>query len=106
MSTNPVSIKIEVDPDNLVNYPDEHLAALWYAAQANPEPAESGWPGRVAEEIGREIIVRWIRDTPIPVWNHQGRRPAPAPQDPADNSLEARLARINGWRPAGDPGCR
>ena len=67
------TITFEIDTDRLAGYTDEHLAELWYIAQANPKPIEDRDASDLAEHIGREIIRRWIRETPLPLWNHQGR---------------------------------
>lgn len=74
MKTN---ITFEIDSDRLDGYTDEYLAELWYIAQANGAGIADRDAGDIAEHIGREIIRRWIRETPVPLWNHQGRH---APQ--------------------------
>lgn len=67
------TISFEIDSDRLQGYSDEHLAALWYIAQANPADITDRDAGDIAEHIDREIIRRWIRGTLVPLWNHQGR---------------------------------
>lgn len=71
------SITFEIDTDKLDGYTDEHIAELWYIAQANPAPIEDRDASQLAELVGREIIKRWMAETPVPLWNHQGRH-APA----------------------------
>lgn len=70
------TIAFEIDTDRLDGYTDEHIAELWYIAQANPAPITDADAGRLAEHIGREIISRWIKSMPAPLWNHQGRHAA------------------------------
>lgn len=65
-----VNIPIKIDPDRLEHYSDEHLAALWYVTQANPAPIGDPRASQIAEHVAREIVARWIRSTPIPLWNH------------------------------------
>jgi hypothetical protein len=68
------SITITFDTDSLQGYTDQHLAALWHVAQANPEDGfQSREPGELAEKIGREIIRRFLTQTPPALWEHQGR---------------------------------
>lgn len=69
-------ITIEIDTDNLTGFSDQHLAALWHVAQANPAPIEERAPGEVAEAVGREIIRRFLAATPPYLWAHQGRHAA------------------------------
>lgn len=70
MSTT--SITIEFDPNNLRGYTDEHLATLWHLAQANPADGfTSKEPGRLAMQIGWEIISRWLRAVPPEMYHHQ-----------------------------------
>ncbi|REE92616.1 hypothetical protein [Cupriavidus plantarum] len=66
-------VTFHIDTRNLATYTDEHLAALWHIAQANPAPITDHEPGELAEHIGREIIRRWLRWAGAPLWNHQGR---------------------------------
>lgn len=67
------TITFTVDTDTLPSLTDEYLAALWHVAQANPVPIEDRAAGQVAEAIGREIIRRFLANTPPLLWNHQGR---------------------------------
>lgn len=67
-------ITITIDPDALASYTDQHLATLWHVAQANPADGFSSHePGDLAEKIGREIIRRYLSNTPPALWEHQGR---------------------------------
>lgn len=69
-----VTISIEIDTANLTNYTDEHLAACWHIAQANPADGfRDNQPGELAEKIGYEIICRWLSNTPPEMYHHQGR---------------------------------
>lgn len=67
------AITIEIDTEQLGQWTDTHLAALWHVAQANPAPLEDPDAGALAEDIGREIIKRWLRATGAEIWHHQGR---------------------------------
>jgi hypothetical protein len=67
------SITIAFDTANLQGYSDEFLAQLWHVAQANPAPITDRDAGEIAENIGREIISRWLKRQPAALWNHQGR---------------------------------
>jgi hypothetical protein len=69
----PSNITIEIDEDRLSSYSDQHLAACWHVAQANPAPIEDLAAGELAERVGREIIKRWLRSTSPELWHHQGR---------------------------------
>lgn len=66
------SITIEFDENGLAGYTDEHLAALWHLAQANPADGfESKEPGELVANIGWEIIRRWLKATPPAMYHHQ-----------------------------------
>jgi hypothetical protein len=67
------AITFTVATDMLSNYTDEHVAALWHIAQANPAPFGDPEACAFAEQIGREIISRWLGTVPPALWNHQGR---------------------------------
>ena len=67
------SITFEIDSAILTHYTDEYLASLWHIAQANPAEYGDITACDIAEEIGREIIRRWLSDTPPSLWNHEGR---------------------------------
>jgi len=67
------TITITVDAAALSTLADDYLAALWHVAQANPAPIEDRDAGVVAEAIGREIIRRFLANTPPMLWAHQGR---------------------------------
>lgn len=70
----PMTITIEIDPNNLSGCEDSHLATLWHLAQANPADGfESSEPGELAAKIGLEIIQRWLRATPPEMFHHQDR---------------------------------
>lgn len=66
------TITLAIDTADLRSLEDSYLAALWHAAQANPAPIENRDAGRLVEEIGREIITRWLAGTPALLWAHQG----------------------------------
>ena len=65
-------ITIAIDEHQLAQQSDESLATLWYVAQANPAPFGDPAACHLVEQIGREIICRWLRITPAPLWNWQG----------------------------------
>ena len=67
------AITFEVKEDMLPHYADEHLAALWHIAQANPAPFGDRDACDFAEHVGRQIITRWLASTPPALWHHQGR---------------------------------
>lgn len=67
------TISITIDSDDLSMVTDEYLAGLWHVSQANPAPMEDREAGAIAELIGREIICRFLRNTPPSLWNHQGK---------------------------------
>lgn len=67
------AITIEVDTARLPHLEDRYLAALWHVGQANPAPISDRDAGAIAEEIGREIIRRWLERTGAELWAHQGR---------------------------------
>lgn len=67
------SITIEIDTDSLRNLTDSALAQCWHVAQANPaDDADDPEAGRLVEDIGREIIRRWLGSTGPELWEHQG----------------------------------
>lgn len=74
-----VTIKFEVETDNLRAYNDEYIAQLWYVSQANPAPFGDADACQFAEYVSREIVRRWLASTPAELWTHQGRHSA-APQ--------------------------
>ncbi len=67
------SITITIDTDALGVLTDSYLAALWHVGQANPAPLENRAAGDVVEYLGREIIRRFLANTPPELWAHQGR---------------------------------
>lgn len=67
------AITFNIDTCSLQSYSDEHIAALWHIAQVNPAPHGDHDAGVLVEHIGREIVLRWLRGVPVPVWNIQGR---------------------------------
>lgn len=67
------AINIVIDSDELSTVTDQYLADLWHVSQANPAPMEDREAGEIAEAIGREIISRFLRNTPPSLWNHQGK---------------------------------
>lgn len=67
------SITIEIDTDRLSVVTDQHLAELWHFAQANPAPMVDRGAGEITESIGREIIRRFLFNTPPSLWAHQGK---------------------------------
>lgn len=67
-----VSISFEVATDSLATLADDYLCALWHVAQANPAGMQDRAAGQLAEHIGREIIRRFLANTPPLLWAHQG----------------------------------
>jgi hypothetical protein len=70
------AITIEFDTASLSSYTDEFLAQLWHVGQANPAPITDRYAGEIAENIGREIIRRWLERAQPALWHHQGRHAA------------------------------
>lgn len=67
------AITIEIDTDALTTLTDAFLASLWHVTQANPAPLHDRAAGDVAEYVGREMIRRFLANTPPQLWAHQGR---------------------------------
>lgn len=67
------AITFNIDTTRLQSCSDEYIAALWHIAQVNPAPHGDHDAGVLVEHIGREIVLRWLRGVPVPVWNLQGR---------------------------------
>lgn len=66
------TISIEIDTDNLRHIEDGYLAQCWHVAQANPAESCDRDAGQLAEQIGREIIRRWLERAPVELHRHQG----------------------------------
>jgi hypothetical protein len=67
------SITFEVDTDKLPNYTDEYIAILWHVAQGNKAPFGDRDAGEVAAAVSYEIIARWLKQQPAPLYHHQQR---------------------------------
>ena len=65
------SITFEVDADSLESFTDTYIAQLWHVSQANPAPFGDAVACNFAERVGREIIRRWLINTPPELWAHQ-----------------------------------
>ncbi|MGH3380397.1 MAG: hypothetical protein ACRDP6_37245 [Actinoallomurus sp.] len=65
------AITIEVD-ENLSKVSDGRLMLLWHVAQANPVPLGDKSAGHLVQNIGREIIRRWLGSVPPALSHHQG----------------------------------
>ncbi|MDB0529045.1 hypothetical protein LBW56_20410 [Ralstonia solanacearum] len=91
------TITFEIDTACLPSRTDEYIAALWYIAQCQPAEHGDHDAGEFAEQVSREIIQRWMRGAPVPVWNIQG-------SDYYHQQL-TRIARWNGveWMPSAVP---
>jgi len=74
------TITFEVDSENLQSYTDQYLAALWHIGQANPAPFGDRDACRFAEDVGREIIRRFLANTGPELWHHQGRHVEAVPK--------------------------
>ncbi|WP_313074953.1 hypothetical protein [Melaminivora sp.] len=66
-------ITFEVHLDRLASYTDECIAQLWHISQANPAPFGDRQACDFAEQVGREIIRRFVAAQPPALWAHQGR---------------------------------
>lgn len=65
-------ITLEVGEHGLSSCCDSYLAALWHAAQWNHAPPDDPEACRLVEQVGREIILRWLAKTPPELWMRQG----------------------------------
>jgi len=88
-------ITIDIENDALASYSSEYLAMCWHVAQHNPAPFGDHLAGELTEQIGREIIRRWLRDVRPELWHHQAR-------DSYWNELK-RFAKYEPGGPADDP---
>ena len=80
------SITFQIEADKLPHYTDAYLAQLWHIAQANPAPVGDAEACEFAEQVGREIVRRWLATTPPELWHHQGRHAnQPTPRTQAEN---------------------
>ncbi|WP_419685750.1 hypothetical protein ACN22W_00845 [Burkholderia theae] len=62
---------LEIDTDSLPHVSDEYLAAHWYRAQFLSVEHGDRDAGEVVRAVGVEIIRRWMRSQPIPMFNIQ-----------------------------------
>ena len=67
-----MKLTLECDPDGLTTYTDSFLMALWNAAQWHKAPGEDPEACRMVEQLGREIIRRWLTALPPELWQRQG----------------------------------
>lgn len=67
------TITFEIDDDKLTGYTDEYIAQLWHIGQANPASFGDVQACTLVEFLGREIVRRWLAETPPELWAHQGR---------------------------------
>lgn len=88
-----MKITIEFDPEKLGRATDRQLVLYWHVAQANPAAHGDHDAGEAAEQIGREIIRRWIRAQDPELWKHQGR-----------DYYWRQLGDLARYEPAGPPG--
>lgn len=72
-STPATVITFEIDGDNLGHFNDTYLAQLWHIGQANPAPFGDRQACDFAEQVGREIIRRWVGAEGPALWTHQAR---------------------------------
>lgn len=70
------TIAFEVDTDGLERHSDEYLSQLWHISQANPAPFGDADACTFAENVGREIIRRWLDEQRPALWSHQARHVA------------------------------
>lgn len=68
-----LSITFDLDSSRLPHFTDERLAQLWHIAQANPAPFGERSACQFTEEVGREIIRRFLAATRPELWHHQGQ---------------------------------
>lgn len=67
------TITFQVEAEKLPHFTDSYVAQLWHIAQANPAPFGDAQACAFAEQVGREIVRRWLANTPPELWHHQGR---------------------------------
>lgn len=67
------TITLEFDAQGLSGYTDEFLAALWHASQAQSKPFGDKETCETVEQVGREIIRRFLTNTSPALWHFQGR---------------------------------
>ncbi len=91
MSTQAITIKFDLEA--LPAYTDTFVAQLWHVAQANPVDIRDRDAGDIAERIAREIVRRWLSQTPVELWAHQGRHAVQCELTDARNELSVRGAR-------------
>lgn len=66
------TVTFEIDTENLQCWTDQHLVQLFHIAQANPADGfKSREPGLLAQQIGGEIIRRFLKRTEPELWHHQ-----------------------------------
>jgi hypothetical protein len=68
-------ITISIDTDRLQGVTDQYLVCLWAVAQANPADIDCRDAADVTEDIGREIIRRFLQLHGLPLFDHQGLHP-------------------------------
>lgn len=68
-----LTIGIEIDTDQLTRCSDSRLALLWDVAQANPVPLGDKDAGKISQQIGWEIIRRWLKSAPHEMYHHQAQ---------------------------------
>ncbi|KML20246.1 MULTISPECIES: hypothetical protein [Burkholderia] len=61
----------EFDTDRLSTFSDDYLAGCWYTAQFLPVEHGDRDAGEVVRAVGVEIIRRWMRSQPIPMFHIQ-----------------------------------
>jgi hypothetical protein len=69
------SVTIEIDTAGLRSVEDRYLAQLWHVAQINPAPSTDVDAAKLTDDIGREIIRRWLTSQPPELYAHQGHMP-------------------------------
>lgn len=62
-----------INTDDLPRMTDQAVAMAWYIAQTWPGAFGDAGLCDLVERIGHEIINRWLRGAPIPVWRRSGR---------------------------------
>jgi hypothetical protein len=73
-----VAITVDVDVNNLTSYSDQHLAAVWHAAQAAPAAYGDKLAADVVKKITWEIVRRWLSRAPVELYHHQSDAPETA----------------------------
>lgn len=66
-----IEVTVTIKRGELSRVTDSTLALYWHVAQANPAPASDKHAGEMVQEIGWEIIRRWLGGVSPEMYNHK-----------------------------------